>query len=1343
MREHRRLVAGRFRLESELARGGMGVVYAALDESAGQRVALKRLIGATSAHHAALFEREFHVLSSLRHPRIIEAYEYGVDEEGPYYTMELLEGSDLRAAAPVDVPTACRYLRDVASSLSLLHARRLVHRDVSPSNVRITPDGRCKLIDFGALASVGAADDIAGTPPAIPPEALFGQSLDQRADLFSLGALAYWILTGRHAYPARRVAELGEAWVSPPPLPSLLSPGVPPELDQLVLSLLCLDVLGRPSSASEVIERLEVIGNLAPDEDARAAQAFLVSTPLVERGPELDRASRRIRQTRKGTGASLFVESAPGVGRSRYLREVTLSAQLSGLTVISVDAGRNRRRSSLTRALVSQLFRVAPDLALAALGEDGNLITAALGDSVPPPPDGGRSQPPPGGADPSEALPAALSRVLSDIARKKPLLVAVDDVDQADPASAALLLRLVHATLDAPLFTVLTVSASGEDLPPAVRAMRDASGAVRLRELSEAGVLELVRSVFGAVPHAERTARRLHEATNGNPAHCLSLIERWVTTGVVSYVGGAWVLPIDIEDTALPGAEDLLVHRLEECAPAARAVAEQLAVADCPVPVSLVDTLLEGDRSSSLELLAELAALEIVVAGGDGYSIGYEPLRRAIYERIPDERRRSLHAAVGEALLAAAGTPEERVEAGQHLILAGQRTRGADLIARVARQRTREPGDLSHAFSRMVGPLEVAHAVYEEEGRKNIERLFLLVPLCLASGFASPAIANRYGDDTMARLYRALGLPADPDAVDENALFSAFGAAPVLEPGEERTEETPDVVTLVTWLVSAAMTLVSVGSATIDHVFQARYSRYLAPFRFLGESHPAAFAYRITRNVIAMTEDRMSAAHAAWSDALARVDSVALPEDTVQRIRLGALYSLGVLECQRDDDRVLSRLAEIESRMDSVGEAFANQLRFLFHGFRGEIELAERYHQRVEAIAVQRGTAWQVEIWSKCTLAGVYGNTRDGGGNRRVTEELQRHAKTIPSLDLYYRRSLATQALITGNPARAITLYEETLAESPPRARIGWGAVRGALARAENDLGNHERALQIAEETIQASAEDRDYVAMNLGPYLERVSALTGLGRLADARAALDELFRRHEGSANPMTMGSLHRLGTLLAEREGNEEESERHLSEMERWFRSTKNPALVSQCEAIRAVRNRGLLGPLESKRGAASTFAGAASVAQSVLGDCRGPDERMRRALELVAERTGASEAWLFTVSERREPVQAGSLAGADAPAELRREIAALFQRYLAQSEATNCVDATSASNFSAVPVPTAYRTYALTVASRDSVLLVGAVAVPYRGNARLISHTMLQQIAAQLYGAGDLPAARLAG
>ncbi|HKU42193.1 MAG TPA: serine/threonine-protein kinase, partial [Polyangiales bacterium] len=181
----------RYELNGTLGRGGVAVVHAATDLVSGHKVALKRLRAqddpALQQRVVELFEREFHTLSQLEHPNIVTVHDYGIDAEGPYYTMELVEGGDLQQLAPLPWRKVCAIARDVCSALSLLHSRRLVHRDISPRNVRCDHEGRAKLLDFGALAPFGANKFLVGTPACCAPESVNLQPLDGRADLYGLG----------------------------------------------------------------------------------------------------------------------------------------------------------------------------------------------------------------------------------------------------------------------------------------------------------------------------------------------------------------------------------------------------------------------------------------------------------------------------------------------------------------------------------------------------------------------------------------------------------------------------------------------------------------------------------------------------------------------------------------------------------------------------------------------------------------------------------------------------------------------------------------------------------------------------------------------------------------------------------------------------------------------------------------------------------------------------------------------------------------------------------------------------------------------------------------------------
>ncbi|HEY6878687.1 MAG TPA: serine/threonine-protein kinase, partial [Polyangiales bacterium] len=352
------LVAGRYELERELARGGMGVVFRALDRTTGATVALKRSLEEreeASQTNRSLLRREYQTLITLRHPRIIQVYDFGVDEVGPYYTMELLDGVDLRSKCPLPWREACSHLRDIASSLALLHSRRLIHCDVSVANVRLTQEGRAKLLDFGTLASFGRNAMIAGTPPMMAPEVLAHQELDQRVDLYALGATAYYALTGEHAYPVSMVALLPPAWAAGRPAPpSKYAPDVPRELDELVLSLLDLDRMSRPASAAEVIDRLGAIAELAPDEDQRVQRSYLHAAEVAGRDSERALLEDKLKHALSGRGSGVLIEGAAGMGKTFLLEDIARQARMAGARVITVNARAHNGPYSTWSALLRE-----------------------------------------------------------------------------------------------------------------------------------------------------------------------------------------------------------------------------------------------------------------------------------------------------------------------------------------------------------------------------------------------------------------------------------------------------------------------------------------------------------------------------------------------------------------------------------------------------------------------------------------------------------------------------------------------------------------------------------------------------------------------------------------------------------------------------------------------------------------------------------------------------------------------------------------------------------------------------------------------------------------------------
>lgn len=441
------LIGGRYRVEKPLGKGGMASVWAVVDETNGGKLALKRLSKAANQKIVALFEREFHTLASLHSPCIVKAYDYAKDAEGPFYTMELLEGSDVSSLAPMPWQEVARVLRDIASGLTLLHARRVVHRDLSARNVWRTPEGRVKLIDFGTMCTFGKPAELVGTPPFIAPESLHSLELDQRTDLYALGALGYFLLTGRHAYPARSLPELEAVWREQPrslskrvaELAREDLQGLPDTFEALVSALLSRDPLARPTTAADVIDRLTVIASLEPVEQDRVLDSYLRSAAFVGRAPERDALRRALSLALSGRATSVVVQSAPGLGRTRLLAEFALEARLSGAVVLQAEGSGNPGTHDVAKEYALRLLDALPGEALAAaapyattLGHLSPGLRDRLGVST-----SQLAVMPQAHGEARMRVQTALRDWFLDVARERRIVLVADDLDLFDEGSSA------------------------------------------------------------------------------------------------------------------------------------------------------------------------------------------------------------------------------------------------------------------------------------------------------------------------------------------------------------------------------------------------------------------------------------------------------------------------------------------------------------------------------------------------------------------------------------------------------------------------------------------------------------------------------------------------------------------------------------------------------------------------------------------------------------------------------------------------------------------------------------------------------------------------------------------
>lgn len=301
---------GSYALEEKIGSGGMGEVWRGRHAMLASPAAIKLMRSATpgkvlDASAAERFRREARVTAALRSPHTVHLYDFGSSDDGTFFfAMELLDGIDLAALVRRFGPQPPERVRGIllqaCDSLAEAHALGLVHRDIKPENLMICRQGRqvevVKVLDFGVVGLLGESAGPAGgaaelaaalaggegvelTRPGTflgtlaysAPETFFGLGIDARSDLYSLGCVGYWLLTGRKVMETASTAhQIAATWSRPAPRPSAHGIAVPPELDTLIAACLSRELSSRPRSADDMAERLLAGGPGWSQEEARA-----------------------------------------------------------------------------------------------------------------------------------------------------------------------------------------------------------------------------------------------------------------------------------------------------------------------------------------------------------------------------------------------------------------------------------------------------------------------------------------------------------------------------------------------------------------------------------------------------------------------------------------------------------------------------------------------------------------------------------------------------------------------------------------------------------------------------------------------------------------------------------------------------------------------------------------------------------------------------------------------------------------------------------------------------------------------------------------------------------------
>ena len=1236
----------RYELHELLGQGGMARVHRATDLVRGRQVALKQLTldaaAPERAHVVALFEREFHTLAQLSHPHVIGVFDYGLQGDGaPFYTMELLDGGDLRERSPMPWREVCRLMFDVCSALALVHSRRLLHRDITPRNIRCTQSGIAKLIDFGALAPMSAGgSDVVGTPAFTAPETLQRLALDARTDLYSLGVTMYYALTMRVPYPARTFSDLLGLWTEKPSAPSAFVPDIPAQLDDLVLSLVSVEPALRPASAFEVMQRLAACAGLHVEESEAVSRAYLSTPTLVGREAALGTLHESMRESRLSRTLGVLVQATAGTGRSRLLDACALDALTRGFKVARATATGARDPFAVAQRLAAHLLDALPRAAEIAEVPELFLRAAAANDDGARPALRNLSEL---DADYAQKL---LQRFFRGVSRAHPLLIAVDDVHKIDEPSAAWLAELLDSTRRGGILILLTTD-SEADANPALQALARRCSALPLAPLTRDETCQLLDSLFGEVPHLGLLSDEIHSVARGNPRQTLELAQHLVDRGLIRYTSGSWTLPGKLLADDLPRSASEAMHaRISRFSAHARFLAEAQALSFVEeLSDQSYRDLLPQVSSREIELaLAELLEAGAVLRDGAVYRLANRVWRAAFLAPLSAEQTQLRHRALAD-VFAAAGLSTPLVH---HAFAGGQNERGLAAIERrnqlplgeaeVLQVAERDAGRLNWCFPHAI---ETAQKL----GRSPLEVHELRRWQYLAS-VASPAAADRTSaaiwlaqlvHDSGLDLYRSDALSATP----QERLMSS------LQRAHERYLATPEhervypVDQALRKLGEYVLIGVVEGARSLDHELLYELPDLVAPYTPLSPLLEA-----IWLNMLGARECHCNAnyqrALELWLQTLEKIESLgAAKESFVGAMRNAVVFAVGSGEILLGLVSAAKRAEQLDA--DAFQRISALHLRKVVRLEQGDVEGAERFRRQAEVLALQQRMP-QMFNSSIAFVAFVYIMCNNLAGLTQTIEQIKplaaRHPNWLPVL-LHAEGGFQ---LVRGDYEAARAKLEACIAldqRGAARKRVyfgTWLSAHAALGECLLALGRPEDALSV----VSAALCECEARGTGLGAFdVIRVLALAE-GKLGDARGAqrLDALIAEQNAlGASGLRMGLSYEARARIAIWSG-DAEAFRHFSELTaREYRHGAHTTLAARYERL---MNEAARAGMQPQLTLADFHALAASGTSSLLHDelltlvtrsmagHRSVPERAQVALQMICETHRARVGHLFLLT-----------------------------------------------------------------------------------------------------------------
>ncbi|TET55086.1 MAG: hypothetical protein E3J50_05405, partial [Dehalococcoidia bacterium] len=666
-----------------LGEGGKKKVYLAHDTVLDRDVAFG-LIKAQKLDDAARSRiiREARALGKLGdHPNIMTIYDFGEEGNQPYVVLPLMPGGDvddLIRKAPehrLPIPQAMKIIREVCKGLEYAHSKGIIHRDIKPGNVWLSGEGTAKVGDFGLALAVDLSrlsDEgmMVGTYHYMPPEQAMGGEITPRADLYSVGAMLYEMVTGRPPFTGDdTVAIIGQHINTPPVSPNWHRPDLSPALAALIMRLLEKDPQKRPASATEVLEVIEAIEEgkaekLSTEESKALAENPLYRRVFVGREAELRQLQSAFDAAASGQGSVMIVVGEPGIGKTALTEQLATYVSLRSGRVLVGHCYEEGSFSLPYLAFVEALRTYAQARDISQLRKELGTGAPNVARIVSDVRERLKIQPRPQ-RDPEEEryqLLQAVSDFLGSAAVAQPLLMVLEDLHSADKGTLEMLEHVARNLAGKRVLVVGTYRDVDVDrthpLSAALAELRRLPNFARLqlRGLNVDEVRKLVSSIAGPdVPWG--LAEAVHRQTEGNPLFVQEVVRYLAEEGVITRESGRWRAKSDtpVEMRIPDGLRDVIGRRLSRLSESCNEVLSVAAIIGRDFQLAVLQRVTGIADDELFKALGEAKKMAVVeertkVGAMVNYRFAHAFFRRILYEETIAPRRIRLHQQVARAL---------------------------------------------------------------------------------------------------------------------------------------------------------------------------------------------------------------------------------------------------------------------------------------------------------------------------------------------------------------------------------------------------------------------------------------------------------------------------------------------------------------------------------------------------------------------------------------------------------------------------------------------------------------------------------------------------------------------